>query len=846
MSGVTLGFLRYVLGMDTLDFETKSRNVERQLRSTERQFRASMERVGQIGQALTASITLPVIGLGAAAVRTASDAQELQSAFNATFGDLADDMNVWAEATGNAMNRSTQEIQRGANAFGLYFNQAAETREEAALLSRQFTVLAQDLASFHNTGVDEALQALRSGLSGETEPMRRYGVFLNDAAVNAQALAMGLEPVNGRLTDQQKIMARQALIMEAAGVAHGDAERTANSAANTFRGLSGATEELGVAVGNHLLPHLQPLVAGLTELVNRFGNLPEGMQRTIVLTAAAAATLGPLAIAASAVGNALAPLAARFAVMGAAGAASAAGTAAAGTAAAGASVGFGALAVAAAPWIAAAAGIAAVGYLIYENWDVIAPVLERIRDTVVSELGPKLTGLFNDVKAAIAPVVAAFTEFWNSSAGEEARGRVTTLLGYLGEIAAWMGGNLIGVIGTVIDVVRGLFNHFANMGRLIWNVVSGDWRGAWDALGNIVDNVIRTVLRIIGNFAPETAQHLFEVYSAARMWLQDRLSRVFTFVTERIEQVKRAFFNLYDAVVGNSYIPDMVTEIGQHMARLEQTLVQPATDAVAAAAEQFRNLQALMQRLFPEVARGQEFTASLALLRAELDAGRLSAEAHGEAVRRLRRDYADLPANGLFGVDMTLPEVPVMPVLTDQQIDNILLGPWARAGREVEATNVRIVESFAQLAEGTAREMQRMVNGIRKGNVVDILGGLLNALDKIGGMTGGFNLGPFRFGQGIAGARALGGPVAAGRNYIVGERGPEIFTAPRNGRIIANDQIGRGGSRVEIIPSQYFDVVVDGRVQAGIGTAAPGIARAGAAGAVSAISRRQTRRLSAR
>lgn len=91
----------------------------------------------------------------------------------------------------------------------------------------------------------------------------------------------------------------------------------------------------------------------------------------------------------------------------------------------------------------------------------------------------------------------------------------------------------------------------------------------------------------------------------------------------------------------------------------------------------------------------------------------------------------------------------------------------------------------------------------------------------------------------IAGARANGGPVHIGQSYLVGERGPEIFTPAMTGRIIANDDIQGGGARVQVIPSPYFDVVVNGHIQ----RAAPTIAGLGAAEAATRATRTSTRRI---
>ncbi|AGH31362.1 hypothetical protein TVVG_00013 [Tetraselmis viridis virus SI1] len=247
------------------------------------------------------SITAPLVLFGRQAVQTATDAEELQSAFDHTFGEMQDSMNEWAEATGNAMGRSTQTIQRGAFAFGGLFNEAAETREEAAQLSQTFTILAQDLSSFFNVAEDDAIEKLRSGLSGEAEPLRRFNVFLTAAAVNSRAMALGLAESTSAITEQDKILARASLILEATTAAQGDVIRTSESAQNQNRALAASYEELSIKVGEQLIPALLPLIDLATQLLESFTALPPNVQESIVVAAGLAAAVGPLALGLSAV-----------------------------------------------------------------------------------------------------------------------------------------------------------------------------------------------------------------------------------------------------------------------------------------------------------------------------------------------------------------------------------------------------------------------------------------------------------------------------------------------------------------------------------------------------------------
>ena len=178
--GDVIARLAVSLSLDASEFATGSTKAQRDMGRLRDTFAKLGEKWTQTGKRLSIGVTAPLTAFGVASAKAASDAQELDSAFTETFDNLSGAMRDWAEETGDAMGRSTQSMQEMANTFGIFFNQAAPTRKEAAEMSKTFTVLAQDLSSFYNVSGDIALQKLRSGLSGESEPLRDFGVFLTE------------------------------------------------------------------------------------------------------------------------------------------------------------------------------------------------------------------------------------------------------------------------------------------------------------------------------------------------------------------------------------------------------------------------------------------------------------------------------------------------------------------------------------------------------------------------------------------------------------------------------------------------------------------------------------------
>src|SRR3546814_7422923 len=163
-------------------------------------------------------------------------------------------------------------------------------------MSQIFAQLAQDLGSFYNVDTETAIQKLRSGQSGESEPLRDFGVFLTEANVKAKALEMGLTGVGDELTEQEKILARYHLVLEATKNAQGDEARTSDSTSNEMGRAAAAFEELRVAIGMKLLPVVSPLIGKLASILDYFARLPSGAQTAIVAIAGIGAAIGPVLI----------------------------------------------------------------------------------------------------------------------------------------------------------------------------------------------------------------------------------------------------------------------------------------------------------------------------------------------------------------------------------------------------------------------------------------------------------------------------------------------------------------------------------------------------------------------
>jgi hypothetical protein len=214
----------------------------------------------------TALIGGVVVGLAAAA-KAASDLGESQNKANVIFGDSVGLVNDFADTAASGFGISKAAALESAASFGAMFDSAGLAENAAADMSVTMTGLAGDMASFNNQDPSEMLDRLRSGLSGEAEPLRRFGVFISEARVQTEAYKSGIAEMGAELTDAQKIQARFNIIMQDTAKQQGDFSRTiGESLPNQIRALKAEFTNLAAEVGQHLLPVFLAVVKIVREI----------------------------------------------------------------------------------------------------------------------------------------------------------------------------------------------------------------------------------------------------------------------------------------------------------------------------------------------------------------------------------------------------------------------------------------------------------------------------------------------------------------------------------------------------------------------------------------------------
>jgi tetratricopeptide (TPR) repeat protein len=235
-------------------------------------------------------------------VNMASSLEESQSKVNVVFGEAAGVVNEFAATSAQAFGITKQAALEATGTFGNLLQAFGTGKGQAAEMSTTLIGLAADLASFNNTGIEDAIQALRSGLSGETEPLKRFGVALNDVRLKQEATTLGLYDGKGALDINAKTQAAYALILKDTGLAQGDFARTSDGFANQMRILKASLSDAATELGVVLLPYFkqfiiyvnQNIIPGVLLFAKTIGK--EGLVSALAVAAAAMGDFGTSAI----------------------------------------------------------------------------------------------------------------------------------------------------------------------------------------------------------------------------------------------------------------------------------------------------------------------------------------------------------------------------------------------------------------------------------------------------------------------------------------------------------------------------------------------------------------------
>ena len=498
-----LGSLLVSLGLESGEFRSGLSQAEKELRSAQKRFENIGKGMADLGAKMSLAVTLPLVAFGKQAVEAALGSRDAMAQVEKAI-----------QSMGNAAGRTSKQLA------DLASEQMHNSLFDDDDILRKVTA---NLLTFGNVTADvfdRAQQAaidLSARLNQDLQSSAiQVGKALNDPIKGVTALQRVGVSFTEQQKDQIKTMVATGKGMDAQRLILSELEKQFGGAAaaaadaNPFAKLKHSIDDFQEAVGGVLLQILPPITDALNRLLAAFNNLSPGMQDLIVKGGLIAAALGPVLFVFGSLTQAIAPALAAFQVIGGY-------MASTGTIAGAAKVGVAALGgalSALAPAIPIIAGVAAAGYVLYTNWDKVAPVLQDFWNAAKEALGPP-------IQALITTLSSLLSELWNGPLGQAVRDVIALQATLFATFVKTLGPVLIQMIRIALLALTEFFSAIETGLRSISALLKGDWQSAWQiatggatsALQIIRDRVldlmgpigmvIKALIRL-GKLAPET------------------------------------------------------------------------------------------------------------------------------------------------------------------------------------------------------------------------------------------------------------------------------------------------------------------------------------------------------
>jgi len=755
-----VGALRVTLGLDSAAFEKGLTEAQKKFQDLGKRFESVGKGFSNVGKLMTVGITAPVMaavaGIATATNQVAESISEMRAEAETAGVSFEGFQKLSYAAEKNqvsveALTDGLKEMQLRADEF------IATGKGSAADAFARLGMSAKDLSK----GLKEPEQLFQDLIGKLSKLDTAAQIRVADEIFGGTGGEQFVRLLKGGAEGLQQL---QDEFVAMGGVVSSGQADDMRAYQEAMKDIGRAMQQVVVAIaGSGLIQFITDLATKFATWVRGLSKLNPELVKWGAIAAGVGAALGPILIA---VGALISSMSAIIPV------AVAVGTALLGL-----------------PLLPIIAGVAAVvaAFVLFKD-DVVAAV-KTLWAGLSETLGPKMAPLFDALKSMVGAVGSVFGAIFGSGGSSSV------------DLTEW--GRVIGrVLGAAVDLLTGAVKVITNIFRALGALLRGDFSAVWGHLWQAVKAAVSAIGNAFETLFPGVIESVRKMVAGVTGWLQGKLFDVLKGVISKVKAVSDAFFKLYDAVVGHSYVPDMVTEVGQWMAKLDDNMVKVAVKATQTAAEAFEAMQERVSRAMEGLMTDREkldldFRRDVKELDDLLKAGPAKGginreqydELRGRLDRRYRLDSAGMDAKGLSGPKDTDIEG------LNERGSQVLTDAWERMNQAIHDSREKFADAFSY---GMDAAMRGDWQGVLRAIFGDVLDDAFRNIgrmifDKSGGGSGGFNWGSLLGGFKIPGF-ARGGSFTVGGSGTTDSKLAMMRVSPRERVDISTVRQQRQGS----------------------------------------------------
>lgn len=490
------GEITYKVTLDSDGAIKSMEKIEKTADKTSKKADELANKFKSIGTKMTVGLTVPITAFGTYAVKMASDLNEVQNVVDTTFENSSETINKFAKSAAEQFGISELSAKQFTGTMGAMLKSMGLGNKDITDMSIALSGLAGDMASFYNLDPEEAFEKLRSGISGETEPLKQLGINMSVVNLEAFAMSKGITKSYDSMTQAEQATLRYQYIMETTADAQGDYSKTADSTANKTRTTMLQFQTLSAELGQQLLPIVNDVLGVLQNVIKWFNNLDDSGKRIVLILGGIALAIGPVV---SMIGS----------------------------------------------LIKVGSGIKSLVTII-KSWNIVTKLMTATQTALnlVMSMNP-----ISLIIIAIVALIAIIVLLWTKC--EWFRDGVMAVINAIWSVIQTVATFIGNIFQTVFNVVSGVFNAIWSVVQtvfnFIWTIVQ-NYVNFWITVWSTIFNVVSTVLTTIWNTIQSVFNFIWGIISGVINSIISAFRNVANIVKSVFTSVKNAISSLFKGV----------------------------------------------------------------------------------------------------------------------------------------------------------------------------------------------------------------------------------------------------------------------------------------------------------